>query len=136
MLARFGQLAKYVLKCENNMKEIISQSFWHLICQNRLSIDNSMAPQRWKVPISIVAVIPIDHTDWLDIMVDDLNHLSPHVLISNVIQFFWFPNVWKLTDGYRYTSFTYLNRPIWIDIIMNPHSCIKHTNKTTSLIYH
>ena len=40
-----------------------------------------MAPQRWKVPISIVAVKRIDHTDWLDIMVDDLNHLSNHVLI-------------------------------------------------------
>ena len=46
---------------------------------------------------------------------------------SYVIQFFWFPNVWKWTDGHRYTSFTYLNRPIWIDIIMNPHSYIKHT---------
>ena len=36
-----------------------------------------MAPQRWKVPISIVAVNRIDLTDWLDIMVDDLNHWSP-----------------------------------------------------------
>ena len=34
-----------------------------------------------KVPISIVAVNRIDLTDWLDIMVDDLNHWSPHVLI-------------------------------------------------------
>ena len=56
-------------------KEIKSQWFWHLICQNWPSIDNSMAPQRWKVPISIVAVNRIDHTDWLDIMVDDLKHL-------------------------------------------------------------
>ena len=40
-----------------------------------------MAPQRWKIPISIVAVNRIDHTDWLDFMVDDLNHLSPHVVI-------------------------------------------------------
>ena len=40
-----------------------------------------MAPQSWKVPFSIVAVNGIDHTDWLDIMVHDLNHLSPHVLI-------------------------------------------------------
>ena len=39
-------------------------------------------PQRWKVPISIVAVNRIDHTDWLDIMVDDSKHLSPRVLIS------------------------------------------------------
>ena len=49
-------------------KEIKSQSFWHLICQNWSSIDNSMAPQRWKVPISIVAVNHIeviDHIDWL-----------------------------------------------------------------------
>ena len=44
---------------------------------------------------------------------------------SYVIQFFRFSNVWKWADGYRYTSFTYLNRPIWIDITMNPHSCIK-----------
>ena len=58
-----------------------SQWFWHLICQNWSSIDNSMAPQRRKVLISIIAVNRIDHTDWLDIMVDDLNHLSPHVLI-------------------------------------------------------
>ena len=36
---------------------------------------------------------------------------------------------------YHYTSFTYFNCPIWIDIIMNLHSCIKHTNKKTSLIY-
>ena len=36
-----------------------------------------MAPQRWKVRISIVAVKRIDLTDWLDIMVDDLNHWSP-----------------------------------------------------------
>ena len=62
-------------------KEIKPQSFWHLICQNWSSIDNFMAPQSWKVPISIVAVNRIDHTDWLDIMVDDLNLLSPHVLI-------------------------------------------------------
>ena len=40
-----------------------------------------MALQRWNVPISIFAVNGIDHTDWLDIMMDDLNHLSPHVLI-------------------------------------------------------
>ena len=32
-----------------------------------------MATQRWKVPISIVAVNRIDLTDWLDIMVTDLN---------------------------------------------------------------
>ena len=41
-----------------------------------------MARQRWKVPISIVAVSCIDNTDWLDILADDLNHLLPHVLIS------------------------------------------------------
>ena len=34
-----------------------------------------------KVPISIVALNRIVHTDRLDIMVDDLNHLSPHVMI-------------------------------------------------------
>ena len=62
-------------------KEIKSQWFWHLICQNWSSIDNSTARQRWKVPISIVAVNRIDHTDWLNIMVDDLKHLSPRVLI-------------------------------------------------------
>ena len=69
-------------KCENSMmKEIWSQWFWHLIFQNWSSVDNSMASQRWKVPISIVAVNRIDHTDCLDITVDDLNHLSNHVLI-------------------------------------------------------
>ena len=74
-----------------------------------------MAPQRWKVPISIVAVNCIDNTDWLDIVVDDLNRLSPHVLFFfYIIQFI---------------------RPIWIDIIINPHFCIKHTNKTPLLIY-
>ena len=62
-------------------KEIKLQWFWHLICQNWSSIDNSMAPRRWKVPISIVAVTRIDLTDWLYIMVDDLNQWSPHVLI-------------------------------------------------------
>ena len=54
---------------------------------------------------------------------------------SYVIQFVWFPNVWKWTDGYLYTSFAYLKCPIWFNIIMNLHSCIKHANKTTSLIY-
>ena len=29
------------------------------------------------MPNSIVAVKRIDLTDWLDIMMDDLNHLSP-----------------------------------------------------------
>ena len=33
------------------------------------------------MPISIVAVNRIDHTDWFDIMVDNLYHLSSHVLI-------------------------------------------------------
>ena len=51
-------------------KEIKSQSFWHLICQNWSSIDDSMVPQRWKVHISIVAVAVnhievIDDIDWL-----------------------------------------------------------------------
>ena len=58
-------------------KEIKSQYFWHLICQNWSSIDHSMAPERWKVPISIVAVNHIDLTDWFNIMVNDLNHWSP-----------------------------------------------------------
>ena len=45
-----------------------------------------MALQRWKVPISIFAVNGIDHTDWLDIMMDDLipfltRKSAPHVLI-------------------------------------------------------
>ena len=76
--------------CDNSMKkEIKSQLFWHLICQNWSSIDNSMPPQRWKVPIFIVAENRIDHTDWLEIMVDDLNHLSPHVLI-----FLCNPSLW------------------------------------------
>ena len=76
-------------------KEIKSQSFWHLICQNWSSIDNSMVPQRWKVPISIVAVNfeVIDHIDWLhkeiNIFGGDLNHLSPHADFSYVILFFY-----------------------------------------------
>ena len=96
-----------------------------------------MAPQRWKVPISIFAVIRIDHTDWLDIMVDDLNHLSPHVLIFLRNPILLISQCMEMNRwlSFRYTSFTYLNRPIWIDIIMKPHSCIKHTNKTTSLIH-
>ena len=49
---------------------------------------------------------------------------------SYVIQFFWFRNVWKWTNGNLYTSFAYLNCPIWT---MNLHSCIKHANRTTSL---
>ena len=43
------------------------------------------------MPISIVAVNCIDHIDWLDIMADDLNHLSLHVLI-----FFFFCNPIRL----------------------------------------
>ena len=88
---------------------------------------NSMAPQKWKVPISnmqyIVLTILIGSILWW--MIWATYHLM--CWSSYVIQFFWFPNVWKWTDGHRYTSFTYLNRPIWIDIIMNPHSNIKHT---------
>ena len=55
-----------------------------------------MATQRWKVPISIVAVNRIDHTDWLDIiwwMIWTTYHLM--CWFSYVIQFFWFPNVWN-----------------------------------------
>ena len=29
----------------------------------------------------VYSMLDIDHTDWLNIMVDYLNHLSPHVLI-------------------------------------------------------
>ena len=81
-----------------------------------------MAPQMWKVPISIVAVNHIeviDHdTDWLHnelaiSMVGDLNHLSPHADFSYVILFFysliWFTNVRKWTGGYFYTN----NYSVW-----------------------
>ena len=44
-------------------------------------------------------------------------------------------HVWKWTGGYCLISFAYHIRPIWIDIIINVHSCFKHTNKTPSLIY-
>ena len=44
-----------------------------------------------KVPISIVAVNRIDHTDWLDIMMDELNHLSPHVLVFLRNPILYFP---------------------------------------------
>ena len=66
-----------------------------------------MAPQRWKVPNSIVAVNHIeiiDYIDWLHnelgiYMAGDLNHLSPHADFSNGILFFysliWFTNVQK-----------------------------------------
>ena len=66
-----------------------------------------MAPQRWKVPNSIVAVNHIeiiDHIDWLQdelaiSMAGDLNHLSPHDDFSYGILFFysviWFTNVQK-----------------------------------------
>ena len=40
-----------------------------------------MALQSLKIPVSIIAVNLIDHTDWLNIMADDLNHLSPYVVI-------------------------------------------------------
>ena len=67
-----------------------SQLFWHLICQIWSSINNSVAPQRWKVPISIVAVNHIeviDHIDWLHNELNvygggDLNHLPPHAEFS------------------------------------------------------
>ena len=75
-----------------------------------------MAPQRWKVPDSIVAVNHIeiiDHIDWLHnelaiSMAGDLNHLSPHADFSYGILFFflliWFTNVQKQTGGYLYTK--------------------------------
>ena len=71
-----------------------------------------MAPQRWKVPISIVAVNHIeviDHIEWLHnelaiSIAEDLNHLSSHADFSYVILFFysliWFANVRKWTGGY------------------------------------
>ena len=37
-----------------------------------------MAPQGWKVPISIVAVNCIDNTYWLDIMAHDLKFLTTY----------------------------------------------------------
>ena len=56
-----------------------------------------MAPQRCKVPISVVAVNFIVHIDWLDMF----HHI----------------------------------RPIWMDIIINAHSFIKHTNKAPSFYF-
>ena len=55
-----------------------------------------MAPQKWKVPNSIVAVNHIeiiDHIDWLHnelaiSMTGDLNHLSPHADFSYGILFY------------------------------------------------
>ena len=93
---------------------------WDLICQNLSSIHISIAPQRRKVPISIVAVNRIDHFDWLNIMPNDLNHLSPHcsydmypiLLISQI----------EMKRWNCYTSFTYLIRPIWNDVIISLHS--------------
>ena len=67
-----------------------------------------MAPQRWKVPNSIVAVNHIeiiDHIDWFHSelaisMAGDLNHLSPHADVYYGILLFysviWFNNVQKL----------------------------------------
>ena len=75
-----------------------------------------MAPQRWKVPNSIVAVNHIeviDNTDRLHnelaiSMVGDLNHLSSHADFSYVILFFysliWFTDVQKWTGTYFYTN--------------------------------
>ena len=54
-------------------KKIKSQQFWHLICQNWSNIDYSMAPQRWKVPISIVAVNHIEVIDQIDWLHNELN---------------------------------------------------------------
>ena len=62
-------------------------------------IDNSKALQRWKVPISIVAVNHIeviDHIEWLYnelaiSMAEELNHLSSHAdfCLRNPILFFF-----------------------------------------------
>ena len=50
-----------------------------------------MAPERWKEPISIVAVNRYDLTDWLNIMVDD-KWTTDHLMcwFSYVIHFFFF----------------------------------------------
>ena len=88
------------------------------------------------VSIFIVAVYCIGHIDWLDIMVDDLNHLSPTMcwfLLCNpilLISQFVDMNRWLLLH-----SIFILIWPIWIDIIINAHFCIKHTNKTPLPIY-
>ena len=77
-----------------------------------------MASQRWKVPISIVAVNHIEIIDYICIMIGftmspismagDLTHLSPHADFSYVILFFysliWFTDVRKWTGGYCYTK--------------------------------
>ena len=67
-------------------KELTHNNFDTSFVQNWSSIDNSMAPQRWKVPISIVAVNHIEVIDHIELlhnelaisMAGDLNHLSSH----------------------------------------------------------
>ena len=91
----------------------------NLICQNWSSIDNSMAPQRWKVPDSIVAVNHIeviDHIDWLHnelaiSMAGDSNHLSPHAdlfFLSNPILLF-FNLIYQCAEMNRWLFFTPIN---------------------------
>ena len=76
------------------------------------------------MPISIVAVNRIDNTDWLNIMVDGLNHSSPHVLIflRNPILL-----ISQCIEMNRWLSLHFINIPQLSNIIMDPHSCIKYT---------
>ena len=124
-------------------KEIKSQSFWHLICQNWSSIDNSMAPQRWKVPISIVAVNhikAIDHIDWfhseLPISMAWVWTAYLLMLISNVIMFFysliWFTNVRKWAgDYFTPTNVQFEKVNFFIKVSMKKSSCSFNMVKLT-----
>ena len=96
---------------------------------------NSMAPQKWKVPISIVTVHRIDHNDWLDIMVDDLSHLPPHVLI-----FLRYPIllISQCMEMNRWSSlhFIYLPQSPNLDRYYHESAFLHQAyNKTTALIY-
>ena len=62
-----------VQKCKSIKKEILSQLIWHLIRYNWSSIDYSVAPERCQVPISIVAVNPIEVFERIDRIYSELN---------------------------------------------------------------
>ena len=101
--------------CKNLKAGNFITIIWHFICHNWSSIDFSMAPQRCKVPISIVAVNHTEVIDHIGSLHNELNIygggfeplISSCVDHSYLIQFFypliWFAKVRKWSGGYCYT---------------------------------
>ena len=93
-----------------------------------------------KVPISIVAVNRIDLTDWLDIMVDDLNHWSPHVLIflRNLILLFsqcMEMNRWLSLHFFTYSIAQFWSILSWIRILASSIPIRQHRWFTVISLY-